>query len=237
MLIADRNGFATRRRWKNPYVADGLVAMWDGEWNAGGGVHDPTATVWKDLVSSYDISISGFNVGGDFVRFNKTSVLFVTEAEQGNATIEIVLDNLAYHTASYQNIVSVGQSRLQSGSTNIAYTLSASSVYIYNGALYFDTYELYQQDYWHPFAQGTTSISFYSKVGTFNWNNPLTINGNLVYFKRVSGNAPATESSVFILGSSYVSMNVKSVRLYSRLLSTSEIAANYSIDKARFNLP
>ena len=23
--------------WKNPYVTDGLVAMWDGKWNAGGG--------------------------------------------------------------------------------------------------------------------------------------------------------------------------------------------------------
>ena len=36
-------------RWVNPYVTDGLVAMWDGEWNAGGGVHDPNAMVWKNL--------------------------------------------------------------------------------------------------------------------------------------------------------------------------------------------
>lgn len=36
------------------YVQDGLVAMWDGIENAGWGVHDSNATVWKDLVSEVD---------------------------------------------------------------------------------------------------------------------------------------------------------------------------------------
>ena len=31
------------------YVQNGLIAMWDGEWNAGLGVHDPNATTWVDL--------------------------------------------------------------------------------------------------------------------------------------------------------------------------------------------
>ena len=31
------------------YIQDGLVAMWDGEWNAGGGKHNTNATMWKDL--------------------------------------------------------------------------------------------------------------------------------------------------------------------------------------------
>ena len=41
MQIANRESFAvasSRKPWTNPYVTDGLVAMWDGEWNAGGGV-------------------------------------------------------------------------------------------------------------------------------------------------------------------------------------------------------
>ena len=218
------------------YIQDGLVAMWDGIENAGWGVHEPNATTWKDLASSYDMSISGFDIGDDFVRFNKTSISFETEAEQGNATIEIVLDNLAF-TTYYANIVSVGQSALGTGNPEYAGSLSAKSVYIFNKALYTDSYELYQQNYWHPFVVGTTSISFYSKVGTFNWNNPFTINGNLVYFKRTGGNSTTTESSTFMLGHSNVSMNVKSVRLYSRLLLTEEIAHNYAIDKERFNLP
>lgn len=33
----------------NPYVTDGLVLYYDGEWNADFGAHDDSATVWKDL--------------------------------------------------------------------------------------------------------------------------------------------------------------------------------------------
>ena len=39
---------------KNPYVTKGLVAMWDGEWNAGLGKHDAKASKWKDLVGKSD---------------------------------------------------------------------------------------------------------------------------------------------------------------------------------------
>ena len=28
-------------KWINPYITDGLIAMWDGEWNAGGGLYRP----------------------------------------------------------------------------------------------------------------------------------------------------------------------------------------------------
>ena len=34
---------------ENPYITDGLIAHWDGIWNTGIGLHDPDATVWKDL--------------------------------------------------------------------------------------------------------------------------------------------------------------------------------------------
>ena len=49
-MLAARGSFFGRAAggggWVNPYVTDGLVAMWDGEWNAGGGVHDASANEW-----------------------------------------------------------------------------------------------------------------------------------------------------------------------------------------------
>ena len=59
MMIGARTAaWAKSGGWVNPYVPDGLVAMWDGEWNAGGGVHDPNATVWKDLSGNgYDMNV------------------------------------------------------------------------------------------------------------------------------------------------------------------------------------
>ena len=49
MLIAARNA-VLHGGWKNPYVTDGLIAMWDGIDNVGQGIHDPNAAIWKDLV-------------------------------------------------------------------------------------------------------------------------------------------------------------------------------------------
>lgn len=40
------------------YVADGLVARWDGIDNAGTGTHDPAATVWKDLAGNLDLTLN-----------------------------------------------------------------------------------------------------------------------------------------------------------------------------------
>ena len=49
-----------KSRWTSAraYVQDGLVAMWDGIENAGYGVHDENATVWKDLIGSADWTLT-----------------------------------------------------------------------------------------------------------------------------------------------------------------------------------
>ena len=44
--------------WSNPYVTDGLIAMWDGEWNVGPGKHNPNATTWKDLAGSCNLDVT-----------------------------------------------------------------------------------------------------------------------------------------------------------------------------------
>ena len=52
----------------NPYVTDGLVLCFDGEWNAGFGVHDPAATVWKDLsASGNDAAFVRLAAGGEWL--------------------------------------------------------------------------------------------------------------------------------------------------------------------------
>ena len=44
------------------YVQDGLIACWDGIENAGAGVHDGGATVWKDVKGGYEFSLTGVTV-------------------------------------------------------------------------------------------------------------------------------------------------------------------------------
>lgn len=43
---------ATGDAFPNPYITDGLIAMWDGEWNKAIGVHDDSATTWNDLTGN-----------------------------------------------------------------------------------------------------------------------------------------------------------------------------------------
>ena len=51
------------------YVQDGLIACWDGIENAGAGVHDGSATVWKDVVVGYEFSLNNTIVGDDCMTF------------------------------------------------------------------------------------------------------------------------------------------------------------------------
>ena len=68
MLIAARNSFTSGGKLSaKSYVQDGLIAMWDGIENAGWGVHDPNATVWKDLSGNgYDLTMRGAKTDGRF---------------------------------------------------------------------------------------------------------------------------------------------------------------------------
>lgn len=47
--IGDVNAEFAEGGLENPYITDGLIAHWDGIWNAGIGLHDSNAAVWKDL--------------------------------------------------------------------------------------------------------------------------------------------------------------------------------------------
>ena len=81
------------------YVQDGLVACWDGYENAGTGLHDPSATTWKDLVGGYEFSLTGVTVADDRMVFagrnNSYGTLDATSTAATfnnaiNGTLEIV---------------------------------------------------------------------------------------------------------------------------------------------------
>ena len=80
-------------------------------------------------------------------------------------------------------------------------------------------------------AKGQTSSQLLYSMG-FGGEYKLTANDNTWeadYAVSGSGN--------MIVGTSGFAMKVHSIRIYSRALTAAEIAANYAIDKARFNLP
>jgi hypothetical protein len=75
------------------YVQSGLIAQWDGINNAGTGTHDPTATTWKDLKGSLDMTLTdkgSWTADGNALFCNNGAGAQGASATPAYKTIEIV---------------------------------------------------------------------------------------------------------------------------------------------------
>lgn len=245
MLLGARQFFAARKAapaWTNPYVTDGLVAMWDGEWNAGGGVHDANATAWVDLSNNgHNLTIpSTIAFGDDYGMASdkggaviiRPSSVYDAIVSAGGYTIEAVFESSGVNGA----IATIGnENTIYSFSTSRA-SFRASNKY--NGS-------------------GTNLTLQYSNVTTSvakkSWAMTVELGAGTILYENANVNRSVSSGGIaglqypqyvgIGLNSSYPGSNdgaggkYYSVRLYSRALTAAEIAANYAIDKARFNLP
>lgn len=233
MLIAERNGLLVADGWKNPYVTDGLVAMWDGEWNVGGGKHDANAASWVDLSGNgHDIALSGdFGWSSDAceARTNAvgTTILPITLSNDGSGfTMEFVNQIDEYDRYSplwqvspidagyegwYQNGDTVVPGRWGGQGTNrdirLDYRLKHYVAFVVDGYQYPRNYVnnnlYYSSEATHSIVTQTSNYTFFYV-------------DSIRYWKK---------------GRRFA------MRFYNRPLSNDEIAANYAIDKIRFNLP
>ena len=236
MLLGARQFFERRGGgWQNPYVTDGLVAMWDGEWNAGGGVHDPNATVWKDLVGTRDATLSGTYSWGEksWRRDNNSS----TNAALPDIPIGA---GLMIEYCSILNNAGDNNFRDFSNTTGGRFEIIQSS----NGQLnvYYVNYNGTGVQRGFGVGTGTSRTSRTIAVGWDSLGIVYSVNGSSLGYDRTV-NTPISSSygnvglNVGKYSSLYEDADYFSIRVYNRILADSEIAANYAIDKARFNLP
>lgn len=215
------------KKWQNPYIADGLVAMWDGEWNAGGGVHDASSTVWKDLSeSAFDIDLNGgFLWGNDYIECLGTMLVgsrSVTPEELPEfRTAEAVIYNA---TDKSGVIVSFN------GDESIArfYTLAGSQLCCtrYSSVQSYETKDAVS----FVFGGGNTIIA-----------TSIHVNGESTQRIVASGSLAGTRGLITLGAQSTVNNilwhgKIFNMRFYNRALSSEEIAANYAVDAARFNI-
>lgn len=210
--IADESDF--------PYVTNGLIAMYDGEWNAGGGIHSEYITSVVDIAGRNKLEIVGsvyaesnrFHFDGGYASIIKTGII----AKQ----VEIVFENLggerfvydiggiggrqACIVRSTQRVFSIGNP----GSTD-------SQIITYNG----DRIECYS----------------FSRENQLLYQNGIPISSTLgaTYSTKVNGIYLGVRSTNL---SWIKKMYLYSVRVYDRNLTDQEVAANYLVDKARFGL-
>ena len=229
----------------NPYVTDGLVLHYDGIWNAGLGVHDAAATVWKDLsATGNDADFVSEATGGGWLdnAYNfETNGYFITQSVQDfgdDNTIQAVLGKPYTHQSSTWPFI-VGSSK----ANNNFYSLYPSANN--NVALNVD---------------GITGLNYSSRANCGSWGqNYVTAmmhETNSVVFQTTTIPAFKEGTKVYTaMGARYWTIGAPhttsyssaadrlarrhrvpfhAIRVYSKLLSEDELAHNRAIDEARF---
>lgn len=220
--------------WTNPYITDGLVAMWDGEWNAGGGVHGGKATVWKDLVGDHDLTISGNQWSGNALLLtNKTqSSVYSTRLIVGVRTFEFVIGVDNPSTTSWSYPITLGRS--PGDPENRTVQMWARGVNTIQGRLGSqDGFSLPELNNNYP----TTFVVQFT-YGTDGLVNVCRVNGTVrdqVQRREQAGGYYDGVNLVYNPGY-HNCQRYHTIRVYSRALTSAEIAANYAVDKVRFNL-
>lgn len=230
MLLAARNGFAVKKRFTaKDYIQDGLIAMWDGIENAGWGVHDANATVWKDLVGNQSARMSNMLVTDNSMRANLNTAritmpaslvdFYVRLQPTGSISSECVIHKTGtYGTADFV----WGLCRNWNVQYGIISYASGIAVYVKSshaiGNVNYATISV--------IANNTQMSAYKNGVISASWSD--VIDNSSINSFSIFGNA---------WGGTCLKGEMFNIRFYSRALTADEIAHNYSIDKARFNLP
>lgn len=222
-LINMRNGLMAGGGWKNPYVTDGLVAMWDGEWNAGPELHDPNVLTWVDISGNgHDMSLVSN------VRIVGTNYI---QRRDGYAYAGIVsIPNSSWSHVEACLSRSMGHA-LDLGFPSVHREIHRTSTRtFFNGNSLWVNHAL---SYCISVGYGTDGIA----LSCYLDGTQVTFGSGGSAYSALSG----SKEGVIRLGHDNNSWGFAgryyNIRLYSRALTAAEIAANYAIDKARFNLP
>ena len=225
------------------YVQDGLIAQWDGIDNAGTGVHNPGAKIWKDLAGNYDLTLlpkGGWSEEGNALVVNGAAAV-CSNALPAYSTIEVVykmkkpdghiLFNSGTDPIGAFRFVVFNRDNETSGTTGY-----------FSGALNIASPHVVW-DSFDPAAIRSMSAT-YGAADVWGGVNVLSVYANGV--ARNDGSAASSWGT----GDGHIMIGdraeagaypwfgeVYTIRIYSRALSAAEIAQNYAIDVARFMAP
>ena len=218
------------------YVKDGLVAQWDGIENADVGRHEPSPTVWKDLVGGLEITIPAWVTVETNAFYSESS----TDATRpyptiasipglgDSVTIEVVGQRVRWRAADdYGNL----QYLIRSPYGSVGYRLNAS-----NGAYYHLASGGQNPGIYNLSTAGldVTGVHTYSALV-----NRLTGESNTVkadgmdYWWTQNGSLELPTEWVFF-NAKRADVRIFAIRVYSRRLTDVEIEKNAEVDHLRF---
>lgn len=260
--------------WQNPYIANGLVAMWDGI------QHEQGTSTWKDLVNGLEIhlcedaffewdnlhikvaadaTLTGkfmtlpyadaytklgtvFGGGTGYIPYQCTTIACFrydpSAMTSASGSLMCFDENGGGNTFFGRNATSwtrgygggpmkINQTSASDETRNVVWCALASNVGELIDEGHTDTYKLYA--YGSPWQSQTITYdsSHYARYRTY--KRPCLAGS----FRDMTLNAKCYNPSV----GECRDILFHSIFIYNRVLSDAEIAANYAVDKKRFNLP
>ena len=219
------------------YTRNGLVALYDGIDNAGYNKHDSNATVWKDLTDNhYDLTSNGtpsWRYNGAYINakansFHRNSCDWFRSlwSSSGGVYVECVC------SLGREIIFGFGG---QQG-TYESFDFTAKTV---NNSTKYCNFILGNRTANTSFSDGSIGRVYgWANASSYKikFNNASELTGSYTY-QTSSKNGLGIGCRGDNYGNAYLYNGVMHrIAVYSRALSPAEIAHNYAIDKARFNL-
>ena len=241
------------------YVQNGLIAMWDGIENAGYGLHDSEATVWKNLVTNSPFSdgerissglVSNTKLSPDLPIWTDMSCISPNlESSQNrryacfsvaasfDSTLSVACGETVARTLEDQplNTTTWNCSAMMGCDIRFAFrqdaTVRPMATFSYSSSSF---------QYWSCSADtslSSTQTRSYHVCREGSNRLGIRINGSEERIGALgNGTTLSIPSRWPLVVSTFVHTEVFCVRYYDRILSASEIAYNYYIDRERFNL-
>lgn len=228
-MVAVRGAMMGKTGWKNPYVTDGLIAMWDGEWNVGGGVHDTSAVSWLNLAGdpSFDMTVPAYWDANSLVMDGS----FCPKAPKSrlvNITIECVCSGTSKNLLSFGWAVQSGMRR------SLLQNASVLRAYQNVGANFDGTRKPNARSFALTIGGAGGTIYTDGVLNVFKSFAPVA--GETASAYRLGGYGAGSDGETDLAGYNYIG-NIYRASIYSRDLTAAEIAANHAVDVARFSLP
>ena len=210
---------------ENPYVTDGLVNMFDAL----------LVPNWQDVIGNALMTGTSATEGYTNLGYQIAGVNW-PELYKGAFTIQIAFNQTAINGNWYSLLENKGtRSGYYSLDVRIAWTKSLSTYAIGCRAKQASSSNL-------PITGFEKGTPFYGTItisAPASGRGTYTFNDNQPVSYAITGNADYTPASDVITSSSGYYKNktrVYGIRIYNRALTKDEIAANYAIDKQRFNI-
>jgi hypothetical protein len=219
------------------YVQDGLVAMWDGKWNAGRDVHDADATTWVDLVGGVALKSRGNSRTSGYYTIPSWGDTYLWLRQLSD---QISCDNLTNASPAFASVawLEVVWQVENEQSYNCLFTFNNGTG---KGGVNCAGIRQYNGD-WRCVSFGNSNFICYRPYGR-RWSESFANAATSAYVNGAftAGVSGGWDVSYAIPNRLQIGNNgwkcigrVYSVRLYSRALTEAEVLRNYAVDLKRF---